>query len=136
MSSHLQPFIRNLLQITSQNAEVKGQVLVTPSQKAGVITGQKIYTPPTFFQTLKTYKTRQDAALPHFSPEQIAAICFLLNKGSRSLAPLTPKTQNQRARAGRQMPPDSAAGLALPPLNKPTRNGRRPAARDYHREGR
>ena len=75
-------------------------------------------------------------------------ICFLLNKGSRSLASLTPKTQNpkpktqnpkpknQRARAGRQMPPDSAAGLALPPLNKPTRNGRRPAARDYHREGR
>ena len=63
-------------------------------------------------------------------------ICFLLNKGSRSLASLTPKTQNQRARAGRQMPPDSAAGLALPTLNKPTRNGRRPAARDYHREGR
>lgn len=61
-------------------------------------------------------------------------ICFLLNKGSRSLASLTPQTKNQMARAGRQMPPDSAAGLALPPLNKPTRNGRRPAARDYHTE--
>lgn len=100
MSSHLQPFIRNLLQITSQNAEVKGQVLVTPSQKAGVITGQKIYTPPTFFQTLKTYKTRQDAALPHFSPEKIAAICFLLNKGSRSLASLTPQTQKPKGKGG------------------------------------
>lgn len=41
-------------------------------------------------------------------------ICFLLNKGSRSLASLTPKTQNQRARAGRQMPPDSAAGAGTP----------------------
>lgn len=139
MSSHLQPFIRNLLQITSQNAEVKGQVLVTPSQKAGVITGQKIYTPPTFFQTLKTYKTRQDAALPHFSPEKIAAICFLLNKGSRSLASLTPQTKNQRARAGRQMPQTQLQGWHSHHLTNPpgTAGGQRPEITiQRHREGR
>lgn len=85
-------------------------------------------------QLLEQSQTHQGVQADFWGKKNL--ICFLLNKGSRSLASLTPKTQNQRARAGRQMPPDSAAGLALPPLNKPTQNGRRPAARDYHREGR
>lgn len=47
-------------------------------------------------------------------------ICFLLNKRRGSLASLTPQTQNQRARAGRQMPPTAAAGAGTPTPNKRT----------------
>ncbi|EBS0857835.1 hypothetical protein D5766_25105 [Salmonella enterica subsp. enterica serovar Enteritidis] len=60
-------------------------------------------------------------------------ICFLLNKGSRSLASLTPKTQKPKTKGqgrGVKCPRTQLQELALPPLNKPThRNGRRPAAR-------
>ncbi len=61
-------------------------------------------------------------------------ICFLLNKGSRSLASLTPQTQKPKGKGGASNAPRTQLQeLALPPLNKPTRNDRRPAARDYHR---
>ncbi|EBQ9867289.1 hypothetical protein DM329_23475 [Salmonella enterica subsp. enterica serovar Ohio] len=60
-------------------------------------------------------------------------ICFLLNKRSRSLASLTPKTQKPKTKGqgrGVKCPRTQLQELALPPLNKPThRNGRRPAAR-------
>ena len=100
VSSHPRPLIRNLLQITSQKQGVKGRLLVATSQKQGGNEWLKNIRPPTFFQTLKTDKTRQDAALPHFLPEKIDAICFLLNKGSRSLASLTPQTQKPKGKGG------------------------------------
>ena len=40
---------------------------------------------------------------------------FLIKQGKGVTRFAHSQTQNQRARAGRQMPPDSAAGLALPP---------------------
>ncbi len=66
-------------------------------------------------------------------------ICFLLNKGSRSLASLTPQTKNQRARAGRQMPQTQLQGWHSHHLTNPpgTAGGQRPEITiQRHREGR